>query len=397
VCPEDLSPDMFLRPEQDEAGATNTDPTLQKEPIQDKLTGGFVLTAIGTGMPASRDGHGSSSAALVDVRGIAIDTFPNSPNRGSIYFTDASWNVIRRVSPSGRVHTIAGGKEAGRSPSCSWYDCRDGPRRVARFSGPNGIAITPEGTLYVTDTCNHRIRKISVPGYEVSTYAGHGLMGHRDGALSSAAFHCPRGIAYHPEGYLVVADTGNWRIRAVSLDQGKTSKDKVKSVWTLTGSACRRRTASKLPFGSKNRINCRGYRDGYGPKSKFLNPQEVCVSHKDGSIFVTDRPLTYQNQYPFAHSIRRIQIDRKTGYVNVSTVAGTDRWGRQDGKGSSAHFNQPKGIAIDAEGIAYIADTGNNRIRKMIPDGQVVHILSDSLTQMDDYASSETKYANGNT
>jgi len=392
MCPDGVDPDVFLAPE----STTGSDDSGEggKEDNND-----IVATVVGNEeQPSSRDGF-SSRALLLDIRYLAIDTSPNRPSTGSLFFTDASRNLVRRLSPSGYVHTIAGGLDVRRRTSSGWFDCTDGVGRRARFNGPNGVAVGPDGSIYIADTCNHRIRKISLEGFEVTSFAGTGRMGEADGRRSTSSFCYPRGLAYHPDGFLVVADTGGWRIRGVSLkddtQQASSSSSSLSSsssssppppsspqsgVWTITGTEChKRRTSSRTrPFGHYPHRNCRGYRDGRAARAKFLSPQQVCVG-RHGDIYVTDTPLPSQNQYPYGHTVRRITLDQSGRGLSVSTLAGSaERWGRQDGRGTNAHLHEPKGIAVDSSGSLYVCDSRNHRIRRITTDDGEVTTLCGS-------------------
>jgi sugar lactone lactonase YvrE len=124
---------------------------------------------------------------------------------GTLYVTDKFNHKIRKITPDGMVTTLAG----------SDYGYLDGPGTRAQFKYPNGIAIAPDGSLYVADTDNNRIRRVSTTG-EVTTVAG-GEIGYKDGVGETAQFWSPHGIAVSPDGSLLVADTGNHKIRKITF------------------------------------------------------------------------------------------------------------------------------------------------------------------------------------
>jgi len=204
----------------------------------------------------------------------------------------------------------------------------DGAGRQARFADPFGLALDKAGNVYIADAGdNNRIRKIAPDG-TVSTLAG-ASEGFADGSGNLAAFHTPSAIALDRDGNLVVADTGNHAIRKVT-PQGV--------VTTLAGSGAP------------------GYADGAGRQAQFNGPVGVAVD-KAGNVFVAD---TYNDR------IRKIAPDGA-----VTTVAGSGAPGMQDGPAASAMFDTPSGIAVDDQGVMYIADTGNSAVRRLGADGMV--------------------------
>ena len=203
---------------------------------------------------------------------------------------------------------------------------RDGTE--AAFSDPFGIAVTADGTVYVADAGeNNRIRKIAPDG-TVSTFAG-GSEGFSDGTAAGASFNTPSGLALNKDGVLFVADTGNNRIRKIT-PHGQVS--------TIAGDG----TA--------------GYADGPAAQAKFNGPIGVAVDLR-GNVFVAD---SYNDR------IRIITTDGQ-----VSTVAGQGTAGYADGDRNAALFDTPCGIITAADGSLIIADTGNDRLRKITPDGNV--------------------------
>jgi sugar lactone lactonase YvrE len=180
---------------------------------------------------------------------------------GTVYVTDAGTDRIRKVSPDGTVTTIAGS-----SPGFA-----DGRGTAARFNDPEGLAVDPAGNLYVADAGNHRIRKITPDG-TVTTIAGIGL-GYADGLGTQARFKTPQGLAYAPDGRLIVADQENNRIRAIDLSSPGFP------VVTLDGTS----------------INTS--LDGDTTSASFRAPTGVAVDGQ-GRIYVTE---------PYTHRIRMIR------------------------------------------------------------------------------------------
>ena len=199
----------------------------------------------------------------------------------------------------------------------------------ARFGDPFGVAVDGEGNVYVADAgASNRIRKITAQG-AVTTLAG-GAEGYADGAGASASFNTPSGLAMDRAGNLYVADTANNRIRKVAPD-GK--------VTTLAGDG-------EMSF-----------RDGPAAAAEFNAPVGIAADER-GNVYVAD---TYNDL------VRLI-----TPAGEVTTLAGDmTSPGYADGERSSARFDTPCGLAVAPDGDLFVADTGNDRIRKLSPGGQV--------------------------
>jgi sugar lactone lactonase YvrE len=205
---------------------------------------------------------------------------------------------------------------------------RDGAAGQARFADPYGVAVDAGGVLYVADAGdNNRIRRVGRDG-RVSTLAGS-AEGFADGAGAAAQFHTPSGLALDRAGNLYVADTGNHAIRRIS-PQGV--------VTTLAGTGVA------------------GFRDGPAAHAQFNGPIGVAVDAM-GRVYVAD---TYNDR------IRVIQTDGQ-----VSTLAGGERPGYQDGAGSEAHFDTPTALVVDEAGVVWVADSRNDVIRRIEPGGTV--------------------------
>lgn len=226
----------------------------------------------------------------------------------------------------GEVVTVAGGAEPGFA---------DGTGPEARFSLPLGIVAGADGAVYVSESCNHRIRRVSSSG-EVTTVAGTGAGGSADGPALSATFFGPVGLAMDGEDAIIIADFGNHAIRRLDLATG--------IVETLAG----------LPTEP-------GLVDGPAAAARFWQPAHVYVE-ADGSIVVSDT---------FNNVIRRISADRST----VETIAGQPSGGFRDGEGTSALFTRPWGITSDGAGGLFVADGANDMIRHIAPDGTVSTVL----------------------
>jgi sugar lactone lactonase YvrE len=251
---------------------------------------------------------------------------PNSvalDSAGNVYVADTANNVIRKITPAGTVSTLAGmaGSHGG----------DDGAGSNARFWAPFGVAADAADNIYVADSANNTIRKITPDGV-VSTLAGlAGHAGSDDGTRSTARFRNPWGVAVDGLGNVFVADLSNETIRKIT-PAGK--------VTTLAGQA-----------GES------GNADGVGASARFDNPFAVAVDNA-GDVYVADSAND---------TVRRI-----TEAGAVVTVAGLSGYaGYGDGNADTARFFNPQGLAVDNAGNIYVADTGNNTIRKITPAGVV--------------------------
>ncbi len=279
---------------------------------------GIVTTLAGNPRPqndGSTDGTGSD-ARFFHAHGLTVD------NQGNVYVCDYGNSTIRKVSAKGVVTTVAG--KAGQEGTA------DGKGPTARFTRPEGIAVNRDGTLYVADTFNNTIRKITPTG-GVTTFAGTaGAAGSADGKGAAARFDVPIGIAIDPAGNLYVADGG------YDTQKGNSTIRKISPsgvVTTLAGLA-----------GSL------GTTDGTGTTARFHFPVGITVD-KNGTVFIAD---THSN------TIRQISPQGV-----VTTVAGAPGIaGAVDGTGTNARFNQPQSLVVDDDGTLYVADTYSNTIRK---------------------------------
>jgi sugar lactone lactonase YvrE len=255
----------------------------------------------------------------------------------SLYIADTYNNLIREFNQSGQVKTYTGritGMDENRFPRGLY---RDGNIKTALFNRPNGIAQGGGGRLYVTDSLNNSVRVVT--RNKVTTIAGNSTAGYKDGKGTDAMFNAPSGIAVDSRNNLYVADTLNHVIRKISANG---------TVTTIAG------TAGEA-----------GYMDASVKRALFNSPMGIAVS-EDGTIYVADTGN---------HRIRVIRGNRVT--TLAGTVAQIDQdgepWGDfLDGPGDAAMFNIPIGIAL-YEGNIIVADSGNNRIRLVsISGGDVI-------------------------
>jgi sugar lactone lactonase YvrE len=263
-----------------------------------------------------------STQGFADGTGAAAQFYlPNgvaTDTAGNVYVADTHNNKIRKITPEGVVSTIAGSGVNGYA---------NGTGTAAQFNLPSGVAADGIGNVYVADQQNHRIRKISPAGV-VTTFAGSS-QGYADGIATVARFSTPVGVATDAAGNVYVADYYNNKIRKIT-SAGVVS--------TLAGST-------------------QGYADGTGTAAQFYNPSGVALDAA-GNVYVAD----YNN-----NRIRKI-----TPAGIVSTFAGSGiAVGSLDGIGTAAMFYYPNGVATDGVGNVYVADFNNNEIRKITPEAVV--------------------------
>ncbi len=315
----------------------------------------LVTTLAGTGASGTTDG--TNLAEFSGPFGVAVDA------AGNVYVADFFNHRIRKITAAGVVSTLAG----------STYGYFDGIGAAAQFYGPRGVAVDAAGNVYVADSGNNRIRKITAAG-EVTTLAGQSTAGTTDATGIAAQFNTPRGVAVDVVGNVYVADTGNHRIRkitpvgAVSTLAGSTggyldatgtaaqfnlpagvAVDTAGNVYVADTENHRIRKITAAGVVTTLAGGLPGTTDATGTAAQFNTPTGVAVDTA-GNLYVAD----YIN-----HRIRKI-----TPAGVVSTLAGSTL-GYLDGIGAAAQLYGPLGVAVDAAGNLYVADFFNNRIRQI--------------------------------
>ncbi len=273
----------------------------------------IVSIVAGSGHRGLQNGP-ASLARFAWPTGIAIN------RNGDQFIADYDNHVIRKIDRFGWVTTFAGQGVPGFA---------DGEAREALFHGPDTLAIDENDNLYVADADNFRIRKITPDGV-VSTVAGSGRRGNKEGAAEEAEFVYPTGVAVAPDGSLYVADRGAHRIKRVTPSG-------IVMIVAGTGEP--------------------GYHNGLAYFAKFNQPMTVAADN-GGNVYIADAG---------SHTIRRIGSDGM-----VITVAGSGEPGHQDGLREEAQFFWPTGLVVDVEGNLIVSDSKNHRIRKiLLPQGRV--------------------------
>ena len=331
------------------------------------VSGGLVETLAGVGQAGFLDGPGSK-AQLSKPTGVVAD------KEGKVYFADSGNHRVRTAAPSLKIcfdgnpctldscdkgsgacmfDALKNGDACDDGSACTVGDACDfaGQCKGSGKSCDDGSSCTEDGCNAITGLCEHKatqkpcddgdacttgdncVAGACVSGVgDVSSLAGNGNPGSTDGGGANATFYAPEDVAIDPAGTAYIADTTQSRLRKLTAD-GVVS--------TLVGAA-----------GA-------GFQDGPGNAAKLNQPSGVAVDNK-GNIFVCDRGN---------NRIRKVLADGAT-----STLAGDGSAAFADGKGTSARFSAPQGIAVDPLGNVYVADANNHRVRRIDADGVVTTI-----------------------
>lgn len=282
--------------------------------IWEVTSAGLLAVAAGNGLESySGDGGAAAVAQLNNPAGVAVDA------QGNLFVADTLNHRVRKISPSGAITTVAGTGVAG-------YSGDGGPATGAQLDSPMGVAVAGNGVLYIADTHNNRIRMVTGTG-TMYTLAGNGNASfYGDGGpAGQASVHAPQGVAIDANGNVLVADTGNQRIRRIAGNG---------TIGTAAGSGGQ------------------GYSgDGGAATGAQLNlPAGVAVDAAS-NIYVADTGN---------HRVRAISPAGK-----ISTLAGN---------GTEAVLSAPRGVAVDSAGDLFIADTGHSQIREIPSGGQLTTI-----------------------
>lgn len=270
------------------------------------------------GITSTYTGQDSNPGIINGDISVATINGPNGlsyDKNGTAYLTEVGNSVIRKITTGGIVSVFSGAGPPG--------GYLDGTAALSKYNFPEECAIDQDLNVYVTEFNNHTIRKLDPSGNSV-TLAGNGTSGFADGTGIVARFTTPIGIAMTDSQDLIVADWGNNRIRKVS---------RLGLVTTIAGD------------GNT------GFVDGSALAARFSAPRDVAID-ADGNIYILDQV----NQ-----AIRLL-----TTKGSVVTLAGNGTVGSANGSGSSAQFSYPSALALDANGVIYIADTQNFLVRKVV-------------------------------
>ena len=297
--------------------------------------GGIINTFAGNGTAGfSGDGGSATAAALRNPFGVFVS------NTGSIYIADTFNNRIRRFDVGGNITTIAGDGTTGASGD-------GGIITYADLNLPRGGSFDSTGNLYFADTLHNRIRKIAAGTKIISTIAGSGIYGFSGdgGPATAAVFNTPQGVYLDGAGAIYIADTNNNRIRKIDAGSNIIS--------TIAGGGS---PADNLGDGLS------------ATSARLASPQSVFVD-SSGAIYIAD---TNNNR------IRKIAA----GSNIISTIAGTGTAGfsGDGGLSTAARLVGPQAVFVDSSGAIYIADAGNSRIRKITAGSNIISTIAGNGT-----------------
>lgn len=281
-----------------------------KTRLRKVTSAGLVTTLAGSGAAGFADGTGTA-ASFNELTSAAVD------GSGNVFAADTANNRVRKVTPAGVVTTFAGSGTAAFA---------DGTGAGASFNYPGGVALDKAGNIFVNDSLNRRVRKITPMGL-VTTLAGSDTYGSTDGTGSAASFMYLRGLTVNVDGDIFVADSSANRIRKVTA---------LGAVTTFAGSGAS------------------AFADGTAAAASFQFPNAVAAD-ANGNVYVADSA--------------NFRIRRVTATGAVTTLAGSGTPAFADGVGVAASFDTPRGICVDAAGNVYVGDTSNRRIRKIATVG----------------------------
>jgi sugar lactone lactonase YvrE len=287
---------------------------------------GIISTVAGNGtMGYGGDGGSATSAMLSLPRDVAVDS------AGNLFIADTGRSRIRKVTPDGIISTVAGSGNAG-------YSGDGGPATSAQIKNPDGVAVDSEGNLFIADSGNYRIRKVTPDGI-IRTVAGNGNQGFSgDGGSAATAGFDPIGVALDSEGNLFIADSNNGRVRKVTLDG---------IISTVAGNGC-------VPQSGIGGYSDKCFHGDGGPATSVSLPFLKGIAlDSGGNLFIADS---------YFSRIRKVTPDGV-----ISTIAGGGGCCAvgDGGPATSAQLTYPHGVAVDSEGNLFIADTQNMRIRKV--------------------------------
>ena len=279
---------------------------------------GIIATVAGGAVGFSGDGGPAISATLNTPHGVAV-----APD-GSFYIADLGNNRIRRVDANGIITTVVGTGIYG-------FGGDGGPATLARINGPYGVALGPDGSLYIADRDNSRVRRVGPDGI-ITTVAGGGVCGGTHGDGGPATLAClsqPWRVAVGPDGGLYIMDRGHYRVRRVGPDG---------IITTVAGNGTG------------------GYSGDGGPAAlaQLGSAEDVAVG-SDGTLYIADRSN---------YRVRQVGTD---GIINTVAGNGTYGFSGDGGLAIRAQLDEPIGLAQGPDGSLYIADWFNQRVRRVTP------------------------------
>jgi len=296
--------------------------------IRKVTAAGIISTIAGTGTPGfTGDGAAATAAQIKNPTNVTVDA------AGNVYFVDADNDRIRKITPTGTISTYAGNGTLG-------FMGDGGPATACNLYKPTGIFMDATNVMYIADGYNQRLRKIDASGV-ISSIAGDGTFafGGDGGSAMVAALHSPSGVCKDAAGNIYIADKDNNRIRKINTSG---------IISTIAGK------------------DTMGYSGDGGPATvaKLNKPVGVKVDAA-GNVYFVDLGN---------NKIRKVDA---AGVITTIAGAGAAAFGGDGGPATAAQFNFPSDVALDAAGNIYIADQGNNRIRKIKMSSAEVHSVVD--------------------
>jgi sugar lactone lactonase YvrE len=334
----------------------------------DQTTGGFTVVA-GAGAGYSGDGGPATAARLLRPHGLAAD------NQGNLYIADTGNNCIRKVNAAGIISTVAG--------VCSTvygFSGDGGFATAAQLAQPERLFVDDGGTLFIADTENSRTRRVTTDGI-ISTVAGVGTyaFGGDGGPAAAARLSWPYGMSVDSAGNLFIADSQNGRIRkvtpagtittvaggGVNIGDGLALDAQLFSPQNIAVDAAGNLFISENAMNRIRKVSPTGQITTIGA-TDFSSPAGIAVDAA-GNVYVADS---------FNHRIRKID---PSGITTTIAGTGTAGFGGDGGPAISASLNYPSGVAVDASGNVLIVDTSNQRIRKVDPSGNITTIIGNGV------------------
>jgi len=298
---------------------------------------GIIVTFAGKGGPGYYgDGGPATLAQVSNPEGLAVDA------SGDLFIADTVNDAIRMVSPGGTISTVAG--NGSNNLAGGGFAGDGGPATSAELDAPEGVAVDASGNLYIADSQNYRIREVSGSSGIIATIAGVGDPGYSGdgGAATSAQMSSPSSIAADANGNVYFADRANARVRRISSGGGTIS--------TAAGTGTS------------------GYSGDGGPALDAQLDSPSAVAMGERNIYIADTGNS---------RVRRISSG---GTITTLAGNGTPGYSGDGGPAAGAQLNFPEAVAADSAGNVYISDTGNGRVRKISAGGVISSIAGDGST-----------------
>ena len=296
--------------------------------IQVHVSPGMITAYAGTGTQGYTGDNGAATAArLRNPEGVSVSA------NGDLYIADTSNDAIRKVNVlTGVITTVAGGSNG--------YSGDGGPATAAKVKNPQDVAVAANGDLYIADTANHAIRKVSSATGIITTVAGDGSPGSTGdgGAATSARLRSPSGIVVAGNGDLYIGDTGNDKVRKI------TAATAIITTFAGTGTA--------------------GYTGdgGAATAARLRAPQGLALA-SSGDLYIADTGN---------HAVRKVSA--ATGFITTYAGTGTSGFLGDGGAATSARLSSPQAVSLNSAGDLFIADTGNDRVRRVAGSGTITTI-----------------------